>query len=176
MSTKTRTKTRPANIPFLMALLLAATAIAPATTSADTRGYEVSVEGLSCPFCVFGLEDRLKELPGVKVVTIDLGAGRARFKVAPGTTVLPSAVRAAVRDAGFTPGTIVLTATGAIRRSGSDFILVLDSSHSIKLRRGRAFSRMRGMLGRGPVEVTITGEIVAVNRTDVLRVDQVGRP
>ncbi|MBW2460433.1 MAG: heavy-metal-associated domain-containing protein, partial [Deltaproteobacteria bacterium] len=60
----------------------------------------MSVDGLACPFCAFGLERKLEALSGVDEVAVDLGEGLARFTVAGGAVVLPEAIRDAVRDAG----------------------------------------------------------------------------
>lgn len=66
----------------------------------------VQVKGLACPFCVYGLEKRLKKLPGVQKVHVELGKSEADIAFAPGSAVTDAEIQKAVRDAGFTPGAI----------------------------------------------------------------------
>jgi copper chaperone CopZ len=48
----------------------------------------------------------LKKLPEIERVHVELGKGEAQIAFAPGSTVADAEIRKAVRDAGFTPGTI----------------------------------------------------------------------
>lgn len=66
----------------------------------------IKVEGLSCPFCVQGLEKHLKKLDAVKGVSTSLKNGEAILDLKPGHTVGEKEVREAVKKAGFTAGQI----------------------------------------------------------------------
>lgn len=66
----------------------------------------VIVEGLACPFCVYGLEKHLRKLTGVMTVETDLGKGQTTLDLAADAKVTEEAIRKAVRDAGFTVGKI----------------------------------------------------------------------
>ncbi len=66
----------------------------------------VTVEGIACPFCVYGLEKHLRKLPGVTNVETDLRKGETTVDLAAGSEVTEEQVRKAVRDAGFTASTI----------------------------------------------------------------------
>ncbi|KMP11145.1 hypothetical protein UZ36_05420 [Candidatus Nitromaritima sp. SCGC AAA799-C22] len=66
----------------------------------------VQVDGLSCPFCSYGLEKKLKKLNGVEQVEIHMRQGKAEMKVKPGITISDEAIKQAVDDAGFTLGII----------------------------------------------------------------------
>jgi len=66
----------------------------------------VRVDGLSCPFCAFGLEKRLKNLDGAEKVTLFIKRGVAEILVEEGKTIPEDTVREAVREAGFTPRAI----------------------------------------------------------------------
>ena len=78
----------------------------------------IRVDGLSCPFCAFNIEKRVKTLEGVpggaRIVT-SLESGVATFPWRPGVAFDPAAVRRAIREAGFTPRQIRLKATGTVR-------------------------------------------------------------
>jgi len=63
----------------------------------------VQVDGLSCPFCSYGLEKKLKKLNGVEKVEIHMRQGKAEMKIKPGVTITDESIKQAVIDAGFTP-------------------------------------------------------------------------
>ncbi len=74
---------------------------------ADDGPYRIRVDGLSCPFCSYGIEKKLKSLDGVTRVEVDMEKGVVTVRVAPDATVSDERLRQAVRDAGFTPREIV---------------------------------------------------------------------
>ena len=61
----------------------------------------VRVDGVSCPFCAFGLEKRIGRLEGVVDVKIEFKAGKAMVTLKEGATVSEDALRQAVKEAGF---------------------------------------------------------------------------
>lgn len=71
----------------------------------------ISVE-LSCPSCAQGLERRFSRLEPVERVEIQVDQGQVVLALAPGTTVDLEAVWDVVRNAGFTPDQLVVTAVG----------------------------------------------------------------
>jgi copper chaperone CopZ len=81
---------------------------AAAVPSAEVDHIEVRVNGMACPFCAYGIEKKLRGLPGAKNVKVDLDGGRATFE-APAGSVSEQQVRQAIKDAGFTPGSIKVT-------------------------------------------------------------------
>jgi len=92
-------------ILVLLALLLAA-------LPALAGEVHVQVDGLACPFCAYGLEKKLKPLPGVTGVRIDYKEGWVQLTVADGKHLDDGAIRKAVRAAGFTPREIHRAAGG----------------------------------------------------------------
>lgn len=73
--------------------------------NAPFDAFEVRVNGMACPFCAYGIEKKLRALPGAREVKVDLEAGRATFE-APAGTVSREQVQKAIKDAGFSPGEI----------------------------------------------------------------------
>lgn len=63
----------------------------------------VRVDGLSCPFCAYGLEKKLKRLEGTEEVRIDIDRSVALIKLAEGKTIEEADLKEAVLDTGFTP-------------------------------------------------------------------------
>ena len=80
--------------------------LTPATALAQegVSHYEVHVSGMACPFCAYGIEKKLKALPGANDVKVNLEGGLATFEAPKGKGPTPEQVRQAVKNAGFTLG------------------------------------------------------------------------
>lgn len=70
----------------------------------------VSVHGLSCPFCAYGLEKKLNKLKDISDLKIGVEQGLVNFTlpVQNDTTAIKTTIRTIVKDAGFTPQNITL--------------------------------------------------------------------
>lgn len=68
---------------------------------APSDSVEVIVTGLSCPFCAFGLEKKLKSFEGVGEITIEPATGKVRFGLAEDHELTEAKLRELVKDAGF---------------------------------------------------------------------------
>lgn len=89
----------------LFSLLLLLTLMAPialAQTPTPEPAYQLGVDGMSCPLCVYGLEKQLHRLDGVDTVATDLEHGRILVGMHDGKALDQPQVQQAVRDAGFT--------------------------------------------------------------------------
>jgi len=62
----------------------------------------IQVDGLSCPFCTYGLEKNLKKINGIESVDIDIKTGKATVIIKSNIQVDNQALRQAVKKAGFT--------------------------------------------------------------------------
>jgi len=71
------------------------------TLAAGTQ-YELRVDGLSCPFCAYGIEKKLKKTAGVKSVDVDLERGVVTVKTGEGATLSEPQLKRLVKEAGFT--------------------------------------------------------------------------
>ena len=69
---------------------------------ADSIVYQIEVDGLACPFCVYGVEKQLSKLDGVSQLETDIKSGTVLVTVAKGATLDEEAVREAIMNAGFT--------------------------------------------------------------------------
>lgn len=74
--------------------------------SATGPSVSITVKGLACPFCVHGLEKKLKKVKGVHGVSIDLKSGISKVTYAKGSSPDLAALRTAIKKAGFTPGEV----------------------------------------------------------------------
>jgi copper chaperone CopZ len=96
-----------------LAAMFALTTTAPAahadepakSASSSSDQIEVQVNGMACPFCAYGIQKKLRALPGARDVKVDLEASRATFE-APSGSVTELQVKQAIKDAGFSAGKI----------------------------------------------------------------------
>lgn len=66
----------------------------------------VTVHGMQCPFCAYGIKKHLAKLPGAKNVEVELAKNQAIVTFTPDAKVNDEQIRQAVRNAGFTAAKI----------------------------------------------------------------------
>ena len=74
---------------------------------AQTNEVKVRVDGLSCPFCAYGLEKKLNDLDGVDSIFIDFEEGLVLMQVTDSENISEEEIRTKIEEAGFTPKEIV---------------------------------------------------------------------
>lgn len=113
-------------------VVLAALVYLPALASVDE--VRLHVQGLACPFCVFGIEKNLKRVPGVTSLETTIRDGLVRIQMDPGAALDVKALNEAVLQSGFTPAGIRASITGrlvehdgrsALESSGSGQVFLL---------------------------------------------------
>lgn len=89
---------------FLKLPLLVAALLLSLSALAAGNQYILSVKGLACPFCAFGIEKRLNKVEGVSEVRVDVADSVVRVVMREGETLTEEKARQAVSEAGFTLG------------------------------------------------------------------------
>lgn len=84
--------------------------IATAVLAEVVQVVEVKIKGMTCPFCVYGIEKNLSQMPGVEQVQVSLEQKRARVTMQPGATADPEGIKKIIQDAGFTPESVTVQA------------------------------------------------------------------
>lgn len=69
--------------------------------TAGPQRIDMVVLGLSCPFCAYGLEKKLKKVEGLTDISIDFKTGKVRMEVRDGSRVSDEQLNKLVKDAGF---------------------------------------------------------------------------
>ncbi len=87
----------------LLAMVLSSTAFA------GGNQYALAVDGLACSFCAYGVEKTLSAIEGVESVETDVKSGQVLVTLAEGKTLSEEVARQAVKDAGFTLGSLKQT-------------------------------------------------------------------
>ncbi len=82
-------------------VVMAVVSLIAGSAMAQTK-HVIGVDGMSCPFCAYGLEKKLKKVKDVESVTIDLNEGEIMVIAKAGATIKEESLRRAVHDAGFT--------------------------------------------------------------------------
>jgi mercuric ion binding protein len=76
-------------------VLIGASALAAPLT------YQLRVDGLSCPFCAYGLEKKLSAVPGVQRLETRIKDGTVIVTMKDGVTLDEASAKQAVKEAGF---------------------------------------------------------------------------
>lgn len=86
----------------LLAALLAV-ALAGVAIAADVAAnvYRLTVDGLACPFCAYGVEKQLAAIAGVGKLATDIAAGTVTITMKPDGVLDETRARRAVEAAGF---------------------------------------------------------------------------
>jgi len=75
--------------------------------AATQESVEVDVKGMTCPFCVIGINKRLHKLPFVDHADVSLRDKKARIVVKEGQVPDIDAINQSILDAGFSPGKVI---------------------------------------------------------------------
>ena len=146
-------------ITLMLAGLIGATGLqmavaesAVGTAAEDVGMLEVSVQvdGLSCPFCAYGLEKRLRKVENVAKLEIQVNEGRAVVKPEPGTSVDLAELEQAVRDLSLTvQGRLAeLDGAPALELSNGILLLLAEDVQTTALLESQG---AKGGEGAGPV-------------------------
>ncbi|MEE8516348.1 MAG: heavy metal-associated domain-containing protein [Alphaproteobacteria bacterium] len=84
-----------------IAAVFIALAAFPAIAQADANRYEIGVDGLSCPFCSYGIEKELSAVKGVDTLGVDIKRGVVTVRMKAGASLDEAQARKATKDAGF---------------------------------------------------------------------------
>ncbi len=98
-------------VALAFAFSLAAPAVSgqdrAATQDDDPRQIEVTILGMSCPFCAYGVEKKLKNLEGVTEFDVVLETGLATLRLVEDADISNELLQEAVKEAGFEVAKIV---------------------------------------------------------------------
>lgn len=81
--------------------------LVPEIQAAENQQVVVKIDGLSCPFCAYGVEKKLKALDGVQEILVKMNEGEVIVSFAADTVIDEAAIKQAVEDSGFTAREII---------------------------------------------------------------------
>ncbi len=119
---------------------------------------KIKVDGLSCPFCAYGMEKKLKAVSWIEDIEIFVDDGYVAFVVSDGKKLNTKALDKAIKNGGFTPKEIELTAEGIIIKSGADVMLKIKPEILLYLDPNAARERLLKKLEDTNQTLKITGK------------------
>lgn len=117
------------------------------TTFAEIRKVEIGIDGLSCPFCVWGLKKQMERIKAIESFKVSLKKSVANIMLKENSRLNIEDYKDAVKKAGFSIRKIKILADGeieangdflALRVSGTGQLFILDNAE--KLQEGRRVS------------------------------------
>ena len=104
----------------------------PTLSHAQLLEADLRVNGMTCPFCAFGIEKKLRALEGVEEVDVLLDEGEIRLTLATGNSCTVAAFEKAVDQAGFELAGLSLAVRGIVTSQSGE--LVLEASPAVRFR------------------------------------------
>ena len=154
-------------------VILAALLISPSFLAAQTAGKNelkpkvtVRVDGLTCPFCAYGLEKRIKEIPAVQESIISLEDGIVELIPRAGRHIDIDEVKAAVIAGGFTPRGVQVALAGQLIEWNGLPALSINATNGdgqtvetiYVLKENKELQRLKAAVKSSGQEVFITGK------------------
>jgi len=144
-------------IAGVLVFLTVLSADATGETKNDFEGV-IQVDGLSCPFCAYGLEKKLKAVSWIEAPKIYVDDGKVEFRIRKSEPIDLDALNNAVKRGGFTANGIKFKATGSIEKSESEIILLLkDGKTGFLLDENKKREALLKELNSEPREVQVEG-------------------
>lgn len=137
---------------------------APAkAAAAEAAHLKVQVKGMTCPFCAYGLDKRLRKLEGVERSRIEVDKGEAWLELKKGAAIQPDQIAQAVKKEGFTPGAVEYHGPGRLEKtkkakSGWAFYPA-GSSQEFAVKEGYELQKLRESAEQ---QVLVTGTLQVV--------------
>jgi len=97
----------------------------------EIQSLNIGVNGLSCPFCVYGLEKQLTQVKAIESVEVNLKAANADISLHPGIQLDIEAIREAVVNSGFTIRDINIQVKGTLYQKDDAWFLKSDNDATI---------------------------------------------
>lgn len=126
---------------FIAAVFIIFSLFISPPASADIEQATMIVDGMTCPFCIFGIEKKLKSVEEVQNAEANLRSGTVDITFKENAVVSIKRLDKAVDDSGFTPGALEITASGileqyklddkefpALKVSGSEQVFLLTGT------------------------------------------------
>ncbi len=139
-----------------------------ASASGEVLSAELQVNGLSCPFCAFGIEKKLLDVDGVRDVEVFLDEGRIDLSFQPASKATVADLEEAVAKAGFELAALSLEVSGELLEEGGGRFVAHPALtlRLLEMRDGNAgpasaetIRRLREIEARGGGSVVVAGAV-----------------
>lgn len=140
---------------------------------AEVQEIVARVDGLSCPFCAYGLEKKLKNLKGVEALRVDLKGNRAVIIPQAGKLIPVGDLKRAIKWAGFTPRGLRITVTGRLIKTQEGIRLQSAGTSEVFLLTGAEHDKLVNLPGIENKTVTVTGSLQEETKVPTVAVESV---
>ena len=145
---------------FSTAILILLSSLIGSAAWSEIERVEMRIDGLACPFCAYGLEKKLKDVPGVSEIEIRVDDAIVIMKSKKGESVAVDRLKPAVKDAGFTAREIRATAVGSLAIVNDRAVLQVSGSETgLILEENEVLKDLQAKL-QGTKRVRLTGRLV----------------
>ena len=157
----------------ILVLIITLSFLQPAI--AQVQGVEMQVNGMTCPFCVYGIEKKLEAVEEVQSVSSNLKRGTIFIELKNNKPINIGRLNEAIHESGFTPGGKKINATGklttyklegkenpALKVTGSGQVFLLTGApdhETVEFIDPEELEKLENASGNGSEEITITGYI-----------------
>lgn len=97
--------------------------LSAAPARAQMQAAELRVNGMTCPFCTFGIEKKLRHVSGVDEVEVLLDEGRIRLMFSAQNVATVQDIENAVKDAGFALSGLSVDVAGTLVEGDGALVL-----------------------------------------------------
>lgn len=128
----------------------------------------INVEGLTCPFCAYGLEKRIKKLPDVQKSTINIKEGIIELFPKEGQHIDIDEVTAAIKSGGFTPKDSYVALAGKLTEWNGETVLSIVSTSKENqkeetkylLKENEKLKKLKALVKSSEKDVFISGKAI----------------
>lgn len=127
------------------------------------RHVEFRMNGLACPFCLYGIKKRLNALKGVADIEASFEKATATLWIRPGSSTALWDLSDAVRRAGFSTDTFWITDAGRFRREGAGYVFEsMTNGERFRIVTDSKLDSLTSDTAAGPVVCSLTGHVAAI--------------
>lgn len=125
-------------------VLVATLTVSGLASAEGLRQVRQVIFGMDCAPCAYGVEEGLKELPGVESVTVSLNDGYAEVALASGSGTSMSDIREVIRNNGFTPKEAHVQLEGRLELSPQSRLVTVEAAYALQLDRAGSVDELQG--------------------------------
>lgn len=151
-------------IILTLALITLITLTLPyAVSMAETKGPKVvvKVDGLTCPFCAYGMEKRLKKLESVKEYKVEHDKGLVELYQKPNRVIDLDEVHSAIEGSGFSPREFSVEVEGKLSERNGQTVLIASGEKSEEiylLKPADQVAKLKSMLKGEKAKAFVSGK------------------
>ena len=133
--------------------------LAASSAWSQVERVKMRVDGLACPFCAYGLEKRIKDVPGVSKIEIRVEDGVLLLEADNDESIALDRLEPAVKRAGFTAREITATAVGSVATVNDRRVLQVNATETVLILEDN--SNLKELLAKlqGSKRVRVTGRL-----------------